>query len=61
MDNGPENISHHFQQWAKIQGIEIQYIQPGNPAQNAFIERFNRTYREAVLDRYLFKPVNKIV
>lgn len=60
MDNGPENISRHFQQWAKIQGIEIQYIQPGKPAQNAFIERFNRTYREAVLDRYLFRNIQEI-
>lgn len=60
VDNGPENISRHFQQWAKIQGIEIQYIQPGKPAQNAFIERFNRTYREAVLDRYLFRNIQEI-
>ena len=60
VDNGLENISRHFQQWAKIQGIEIQYIQPGKPAQNAFIERFNRTYREAVLDRYLFRNIQEI-
>ena len=49
VDNGPENLSKHFQQWAKGRNIEIQYIQPGKPAQNAYIERFNRTYREAVI------------
>ena len=42
-----------FTAWAKAHGMAIQYIQPGKPNQNAFIERFNRTYREDVLDRYL--------
>jgi len=59
VDNGPENISHHFQAWAKKHGIIIQYIQPGKPAQNAYIERFNRTYREAVLDMYLFRNISE--
>jgi len=60
VDNGPENISHHFQAWAKKQGVVIQYIQPGKPAQNAYIERFNRTYREAVLDMYLFSSIHEV-
>lgn len=60
VDNGPENISRHFQSWAKQHGIVIQYIQPGKPAQNAYIERFNRTYREAVLDMYLFKSIQEV-
>jgi putative transposase len=59
VDNGPENISHHFQNWAKLHGVFIQYIQPGKPAQNAYIERFNRTYREAVLDMYLFQNIQE--
>lgn len=57
VDNGPENISQHFQEWAKSHGIFVQYIQPGKPAQNAYIERFNRSYREAVLDMYLFQDI----
>lgn len=60
VDNGPENISIHFQQWAKSHQITVQYIQPGKPAQNAFIERFNRSYREEVLDLYLFKNIQEI-
>lgn len=60
VDNGPENISHHFQNWAKSHGITIHYIQPGKPAQNAYIERFNRSYREAVLDMYLFQNIQDV-
>lgn len=60
VDNGPENISHHFRNWAKSHAIFIQYIQPGKPAQNAYIERFNRTYREAVLDMYLFRSIQEV-
>lgn len=60
VDNGPENISHHFQNWAKSHGISIQYIQPGKPEQNAYIERFNRSYREAVLDMYLFQSIQEV-
>ena len=58
VDNGPENISHHFQNWAKENNIFIQYIQPGKPMQNAFIERFNGTYRRNVLDAHLFETLN---
>jgi putative transposase len=53
-DNGPEFLGEAFVQWARNHGMAIQYIQPGKPNQNAFIERFNRTFREEVLDQYLF-------
>lgn len=44
-DNGPEYISAVIQDWAKGMGIQLDYIQPGNPQQNAYVERFNRTVR----------------
>jgi len=53
-DNGPEFRSVLFRLWALKHKILIHYIQPGKPAQNGFIERFNRTYREEVLDMNLF-------
>ena len=46
-----------MKKWAKEHGVHIHYIQPGKPAQNAYIERFNRTYREEVLNMYLFKNI----
>ena len=59
-DNGPEYISKDFVAWAKRRAIELCYIQPGKPAQNGFIERFNRTYREEVLDMYMFGSVDEV-
>ena len=44
-DNGPENISGLIQAWADRKGIRLDYIQPGKPQQNAYVERFNRTVR----------------
>lgn len=60
MDNGPENISKIMKKWAKNKNIVLEYIQPGEPAQNGFIERFNRTYREEILDMNLFKNIQEV-
>jgi putative transposase len=57
VDNGPELMAEVFVQWCQAQAIELLYIPPGKPDQNAFIERFNRTYREEVLDAYVFESV----
>jgi len=59
VDNGPEFISHHMAGWARRHAVQIQFIQPGKPAQNGFVERFNRTYREDVLDAYLFNSLDE--
>lgn len=59
-DNGPELIAHRVQAWAKRKAVTMAHIQPGKPAQNAFVERFNRTYREAILDMYLFDSLAEV-
>lgn len=60
VDNGPENISSVMSNWAANNNVNIKYIQPGKPAQNGYIERFNRTYREEVLDMNLFYDINHV-
>lgn len=60
VDNGPEFLGEEFVNWAKNHGMAIQYIQPGKTNQNAYIERFNRTLREEVLDQHLFLRLDDV-
>jgi putative transposase len=59
-DNGPELISQAMVAFCQDTGIALRYIQPGKPNQNGLIERFNRTYREEVLNCYLFEDLDQV-
>lgn len=58
-DNGPEFISHKLEQWCTKQQITLQFIQPGRPMQNAFIERQNGSLRRELLNAFLFYSLNE--
>jgi putative transposase len=60
VDNGPEFIAQSFVDWCTEHGVAIHYIQPGKPDQNAYIERFNRSYRTEVLNAHLFESVAEL-
>ena len=59
-DNGPEYVSEKLKIWAEKREIALQYIQPGNPQQNAYIERYNRTVRYDWLAQYLFDGITEV-
>lgn len=59
-DNGPEFISHELQRWAKQHQIRIEYIEPGKPQQNAYIERYNCTVRYGLLNQHLFTDITEV-
>jgi putative transposase len=59
IDNGPEMSSEKFIEWAKEQGIVLMFIQTSKPNQNAFGERFNRSFKDEVLNANLLNSVDQ--
>lgn len=59
-DNGPEFISRSFRKFCCTHRIRHRRIEPGKPQQNSYIERFNRSYREDILDMYAFTNLRQV-
>jgi putative transposase len=59
-DNGPELRSDAMVAWAKNHEVNLMFIKPGKPTQNAYIERFNGTYRHEILNAYIFSNLKEV-
>ena len=60
MDNGPAFVSTQLVGWALQHGIDLEFTQPGKPTQNSYVERFNRTFRDEILNFYVFSRLSEV-
>ncbi len=47
-------------EWAEKRNVRLEYIQPGKPQQNAYVERYNRTVCQEWLGQYIFEIIEKV-
>lgn len=59
LDNGPECAGTALDAWATQHGVHLQFIQPGKPVQNAFIESFNGKFRDECLNEHWFLTLHE--
>jgi putative transposase len=57
-DNGPEFTGKAMFLWATQRGINLHFIQPGKPTQNAFVENFNGEVRDQCLNLHWFRDLD---
>ena len=57
VDNGPEFTGRALDQWAHQQGVALDFIRPGKPVENAFIESFNGKFRDECLNEHWFLTI----
>jgi putative transposase len=58
MDNGPEMTSKAMFFWSRRRGVNLHFIQPGKPTQNAFVESFNGRFRDGCLNQHWFRDLD---
>lgn len=58
VDNGTEFTSNHFDAWAYLRGIDVDFIRPGKPVDNAHIESFNGRLRDECLNSKWFESLD---
>lgn len=59
VDNGPEFAGKTLDEWAYRQGVKLNFIQPGKPVQNAYIEGFNGRLRDECLNESWFQTLDQ--
>ena len=57
MDNGPEFSGRALDTWAYARGVQLRFIRPGKPIENAFVESFNGKFRDECLNEHWFASV----
>jgi putative transposase len=58
LDNGPEFRGRALAAWSQERGVRLEFIQPGKPVQNAYIESFNGRLRDECLNANWFTSLN---
>lgn len=57
VDNGPEFVSKVLDEWGYRHGLRLDFIDPGKPQQNAYIESFNGKFRDECLNEHWFLSI----
>ena len=60
IDNGSEFISRKLDAWAYYYGVKLDFIRPGKPVENAFVESFNGRLRDECLNTNIFNSLSDV-